>query len=308
MTAKLGLHIGLPKTGTSSLQQLCFAHHPEIRYFGQSNLKYCDSAQIVLKALLLCETDRPPDHLVNTTLRDAMTTHPALMISDEALSFGGMMLRAKKWNLMADQYAVAERAHNLLGEAHVFIVVRNQVDWLESWHRQGLKNGNRIERRFDRWLLHEVGPRSERLFSMLNYDNLCTIYQNLFGADKVHVRLYEKYQSSFEDLAGEFANILGVDENLASRLMKGPPKNVSGTYYRSQPTFLLRMRRNSGVRTLLEKFPMPLRSRMVEATRIRKRYPYMSEEEKSAVRRRFENSNRSLMRRLSEDADGLGYF
>lgn len=308
MTAKLGLHIGLPKTGTSSLQQLCFAHHPEMCYFGQSNLKSSNEARTILRALLVCEADRPPERLVCSTLHDALTSRPAVMISDEALSFGAMMMRARIWNLMPDQAAVAERAHKLLSEAHVFIVIRNQADLLESWHRQGLKNGNRFERSFDRWLKHEIGPRAERMFSLLNYDNLCAIYQDLFGPDRVHVRVYEKYRSGFDVLAGEFANVMGVDEPEARRLMQGSAKNVTGAFYRSQPSFLHRIRRTRGVQGLLEKVPRPVRDGFVEATRVRMRYPSMSDSQKSAVRRRFADSNRSLMDRLSEDADGLGYF
>lgn len=308
MTVKLGLHIGLPKTGTSSLQQLCFAPHSGIRYFGQSNLKRCEDARTILRALLVCEAERPPQDRVASVLRDAVTTHPAVMISDEALSFGPLMLRARKWDVLPDQALIAARAHELLGEAHVFIVIRNQADWLESWHRQGLKKGTRVERNFDRWLKHEVGPRAEQLFSMLNYDNLVAVYQDLFGPDKVHVRLYEKYRYKLEALAGEFSGILGVDEIEASRLMKGQARNVTGSYYRSQPALLRRIGRVDGVRSVLQMLPGPVRSRFLEATRTRKRYPSMSEAQKSTVRRRFEDLNRSLMYRLGEDADGLGYF
>jgi hypothetical protein len=61
----------------------------------------------------------------------------------EALTLGEFMLRATRWAVRSDHIATARRARAVLGDAQVLIVLRNQADWLESWHLQGLKSGTK---------------------------------------------------------------------------------------------------------------------------------------------------------------------
>jgi hypothetical protein len=50
---RIFVHIGLPKTGTTSLQDLFFAEHPQLAYLGQTNLWTHEDAKKVIKSILV---------------------------------------------------------------------------------------------------------------------------------------------------------------------------------------------------------------------------------------------------------------
>lgn len=262
----------------------------------------------MLRALALKQQSCPPESVVREVLDTARSRQPALVISDEALSFGRFMLRARNWPFLGSHEEVAERALHYLGDADVLVVLRNQSDWLNSWHRQGLKTGKYRERKFDRWLSTEIGPRVGELFSMLDHERTYDAYANIFGEHKVHVRLYENYRSDLGKLAGEFAQILGVDPLEAEKLMEGKSKNVTGAYYHTHPEVLKRLQRLPLVANCLGLVPAELRSTIGRWMKVRRSYGDLSTESRRKVREHFSDSNRSLIEKLNIDASGLGYF
>jgi hypothetical protein len=228
--SRILLHIGLPKTGTTSLQELVFSAHPEICDFGQTTVWDDPDAKTVLKALLL--GDETDSAAARSILADAARRRPAIVISDEALTLGEFMLRATRWPVRSDHVATARRARALLGDAQVLIVLRNQADWIESWRLQGLKSGKYVETDYRGWLEQDLGASAERLLTLLDYDALYHAYCQAFGPGQVHVRFYERYSDRFDDLAAECAELIGVDaERARLLLLEGQPRNVGGDRY-----------------------------------------------------------------------------
>jgi hypothetical protein len=305
---KVGLHIGLPKTGTTTLQALCFARHPQVRYFGQTNVWSDPEANMVLKGLIVEKEANDTAGRVRKVIGAALKTRGALVISDEAISFGEFMLRATQWPITSDHRAAAERAHRLLGDAHVLIVLRNQADWLQSWHKQGLKTGKYAEIGFSRWLEQDLGQAAERLLALLRFDELYRIYADVFGQDRVHIRLYEQYQDRFEELAAEFATILRIDPDVARSLVGGKARNVTGTHFSGLPPFLHRALRHGPLRRLKVLLPPALKRSTRGLFVIGRAYGGLREPERRAILERFATSNRALFCNLGISGDGLGYF
>src|SRR5262249_27159643 len=116
LRARVLLHVGLAKTGTTSLQELVFDAHPEIRYFGQSNFRYDPDARIVLRAL---EFGGVPDSVAaKKILADAAQKSRAIVISDEALTLAEFVYPSTRW---PGHVTTARWARAVLGEAHVLI-------------------------------------------------------------------------------------------------------------------------------------------------------------------------------------------
>jgi Sulfotransferase domain len=304
--ARVLLHVGLPKTGTTSLQRLLFSAHPEIRYFGQTNLWHDRDAKTVLRALLL--GDVAETSAAKKILADAAQERPAIVISDEALTLGEFMLRATRWPVRSDHIATAHRARAVLGEAQVLIVLRNQADWLESWHRQGLKTGKYVETDYWAWLNRDLGVSAERLLALLDYDALYEAYRHVFGPQRVHVRLYEEYRDRFEDLAAECAGLISVDTNRARRLIRdGDKQNVTGGQFRGLPPIVKRLAAQSRVRCILDALPAGVHRRLRELLARERTYRRLSEADRAAIRGRFAASNARLMQVLELEDSPSGY-
>lgn len=296
-SSRILLHIGLPKTGTTSLQELFFSSHPEVRYFGQTNVWHDPEANIVLRALLL---GRSADiAAARTILANAAVQRPAIVISDEALTLGEFMLRATRWPVRSDHIAMARRAREVLGDAQVLIVLRNQADWLQSWHFQGLKSGKYAETYYRAWIDRDLGASAERLLGLLEYDVLYTAYRDVFGQHQVHVRFYEQYRDQFEDLAAECAGLICIDADRARRLvLEGEARNVSGSRFEGLPPILKRFATQGLIERILNTLPVgALRLLRNLVVRDRSFYP-LSEADRSAIRERFAAGNARLQRAL----------
>lgn len=297
LSSRILLHIGLPKTGTTSLQELFFSLHPQVRYFGQTNVWHDPESNTVLRALLL--GDSTDIAAARTILAKAAMQHPALIISDEALTLGEFMLRATRWPVRSDHFAMARRAREVLGDAQVLIVLRNQADWLESWHFQGLKSAKYTETDYRAWLNRDLGASAERLLALLDYDVLYTAYCNVFGAQQVHVRLYEQYRDHFEDLAAECAGLICIDADRARRLiLEGEARNVSGSRFEGLPPTVKRFAAQGPVRRILNTLPVGAR-RLLRNLLVRERsFRPLSEADRSAIRERFAAGNARLQHAL----------
>lgn len=295
------LHIGLPKTGTTSLQTLLFEHHPEIHYFGQSNVWTSPEAKVVLRALLLDEANNTK--AAREHISRALDQQNSVVISDEALSFGEFMLRAKTWPIDSTPENVSAWTKHILGNARILIVLRNQSDWLISWHRQGLKTGKYTETKFERWLKHDLGSaRRDRLFELLDYNRLLSAYFDQFGANYVDVRFYEDFRGDFPRLASEIANTLDLDATEAHQLLaNSPAANVTPSAFRGLPPELHRLAHTGTGRAVLDRVPKRYRSVLRELFVRNRTYADIEETTSQQIRAHFRTSNSALRHRLGYD-------
>ena len=303
---RIAVHIGLPKTGTTSLQRLVFARHPEIAYFGQTNIWTSGDAETILKALLVDDNRTRNEQIddVRAVIDDALRRHRQVVISDESLSCGEFMLIASIWDITTDHSAVARKIREFLGVVDIIIVLRNQADWLISWYKQGVQNGKYVSTSFADWFDRELGDRRDRLCDLLHYDRLYSAYVDVFGAARVHVFIYERYSDDFASLAGEIARRIGVDDAAAASLARDTAINVTGAQYETAPPVLKRIAGVAPVRQLVKLVPAKLRS----ALRVRRQYPTTSREELAALMQIFAKGTRDLFERLAEDGHGTYYW
>ena len=298
------LHIGLPKTGTPPLQEKRFSRYPGIEYVGQTNLWRNPDARALLRALLTGEDERVPPAI------EESARHRPLVISDEALSFGEFMQRGAHWPIDNDPWSMAARVRRILGpHVEVVMVLRNQADWLVSWHRQGLKTGKYTERDFGRWLEAELGTSGkDRLFGLLRYDRLHDAYAAAFGTAHVHAYLYERYQARFPDLGAEIAGLVGLDPLRARPLTTGPGDNVTGDTYRRVPGVLRRLRRVPAAQRVWDHLPGRIRGATRSVLMVSHKYHTVSAEQRERLHQYFCSANRALADRVTTDTSFVGYF
>ena len=288
------VHIGLPKTGTTSLQELLFQKHPEIHYLGQTNIWSNDDAKFVLLGLLL---GRPADYdnLLGNRVPDAAR---ACVISDEALSFGQYMLRGQIWPIKSGHLETAKMIKQALGSVQILIILRNQKDWLVSWHRQGLKNARYFEPNFKKWLHGELLVSRDHFFELLEFDSLCTYYFDIFGRDNVHVEFYDDYVAQLEELAAKICKLIEIDEDIGRSLVSGNARNVTKKSFSRLPFGIHSYTRKQGTRKLLSLLPQKFRSSVKTLLSRDQRFQDPDEDDIKFISNRFRESNHKLSKLL----------
>ena len=304
------VHIGLPKTGTTSLQDLFFAVHPQLAYLGQTNLWKERDAKTIIKSILVedyCQSIGG-ENTVSQVADRLLESHDRLVISDEAFTFGEFMLRGPQWCLQSNHSAMANRIQKILGNVDIFIVLRNQVDWLISWHRQGLKTGKYLETHFKRWLDREIGPHRDHLYSLLDYDSLYNAYSGIFGRDHVHVYFYENYKDKFELLAGQMAQVMNIDSHHAMRSLAGAAKNVTGEHFQTPSAALKKIINTKPLRAALSVIPGSIKEAARRLLSGEQKYLTMDEKDRTETSNHFAESNRRFFENIKISAEIPGYF
>jgi hypothetical protein len=291
---KILLHIGLPKTGTTTLQKEFFEKLDSVRYFGSSNKKLDKKAFTVLKALLA------DDQLIEDAkliIEEAKALFKNIIISDEALTLGKFMLRAKRWPVLSNPYELAKRARLILGQVEVLIVLRNQADWLLSFHRQGLKTGRYNEVDFSKWFLNERINESEML-KLLEYDHIYEAWVASLKSNHVHLRFYEDYINNFSDLALEAISIIGGDLRKTIKLADNAKSlNVTEKQFYVFPPRLKKYLENPIVNRFTPKFVIKMIKRIYA-----KSYSHQNINDRKEIQKMYSRSNSNLFNLLEFDS------
>ena len=192
------LHVGLPKTGTSSLQRWFHQHRLELR---ASGLDYPDPLDqnehkhgFVTPELRHTATSRTLQEILNRSQQ------PRILISNEGLSnhfhdFSGAALEA--FRKMTSSYTV-----------EVIVITRDKAAWLKSYHKQCVLNPN-IDAS-DLWgtdLTVDEISNHYRVIRLLDTNRLLPDLRVGFGASHVH---HVEYGD--DNWVGKILQILGVDQ------------------------------------------------------------------------------------------------
>ena len=227
------LHVGLPKTGTTTLQQGFFDRHQDVCNLGKP---FHDS--------------RIQELVANINIDDGIDYDPnrARALFDEVvlphlhgdrlpvLSNEGFTSPAS-----ADRRLVAERLHTLFAPAKVIITIRGQVPYLESWYLQESRHRNVMS--MGQWLDREWPRRQGGIFPCLMYFELAEAYAELFGRENVAVFAFEQFRKDPATFVASVCAWLGIDEPASAALMRNAHDNprISATSlaYRRLRSWLL---------------------------------------------------------------------
>ncbi len=236
------VHIGLPKTGTKTLQWRLFAEHPEIYYLG----RFDGPAYKARYGRFDCCRDATVQTVMNEIAYSAQTD-PDLprcrRLLEEALTPAREADLVPVWSwesyatdTLAKRRIRARNLKALFGDARIAITLRNPVALLESAYFQVLKRRN----------VGGSGKRGRPLFYTtiaawlednlqgsimphLEYAETIRTYVDLFGRENVSVLLFENLQN---DPAGFIANLcqtIGIDPDAGVRLTAGRGDNARWT-------------------------------------------------------------------------------
>jgi hypothetical protein len=215
----LVLHIGLPKTGTTTLQTLLFENHSGIGYLGKNRgfpgEKNCRSPQIYeLLRPMLWAVDEPLHPTVSRKQVDALRQEIA-----------GSKVLVGSWeglgsSVLSDHQETLRRAIATFGSCRLLICLRNPITLVPSMYLQSLRGRHDVSNRevfgthwfmeIDQWIARwrDTG----RLNRLLSYAERIRISAELLGEENVLVLLYEDLCQDQDRFVRTICQFLGVDE------------------------------------------------------------------------------------------------
>ena len=209
------IHIGFPKTATTTLQQHLFRPHPEIlnvaRPFADQRL------QALCTALALSDDMDYPEEELSALIESHRNERPrVLLYSDETVVNSDIRSIA------------AKRLKRLFPDAQILAVLRNQLDaFASNYANSGRRlrpapepfSGRHVS--FKNYLaFHHANPKRGFLFT-LKYHETLEVYEQLFGRDRVHVMLFEEFMQDRSAFIAKLAEILEIDAKTAFEFVEG---------------------------------------------------------------------------------------
>ena len=217
----LYLHVGMPKTATSTLQQIYFARHPEIDYFALARKGGPYPKHGPFDAFVRWVRDAPD-------LESDRESHRAYLRSEVDRMRLGSRCRLISEERFTGHFgagldAKAALAQDLFPEARILLTIRHPVSYLVSSYLQHLKyqrEGQPPLPAFDAWVRQTLAQADDPMSyaQTLRFHDLVQAYERRFGADKVRVLVYEEFREKPERFLARLAEWLDVEETIFRRL------------------------------------------------------------------------------------------
>ncbi len=224
------LHVGMTKTGTTTLQRALFSQHSDIYYLGKTVdkknrlIRHCVSREIYdfLRPIIF-EPNLPLDVEKNKTLlRERIISEAGsdkiIVASWEELTTRPVRHHAK----------ILERAYSVFGPFRVMITIRNPLTWITSEYLQNLR-GHFVNRRFswmgnsayidfDTWLMKKL-LQKKSLGAIFSYGENIRSAIDLLGRQNVAVFNFENLANNPVQYYREIQDFLGVDTSEGLKLV-----------------------------------------------------------------------------------------
>lgn len=236
MPRPLVVHIGLPKTGTTTLQKGLFANHPEIAFLGKRAGRRADPA---LRRCVNEAAFRLGEELFWTHVRDPdLDLARRIYRNDLPSQVDGHRLPVFSFEGLAaadveDRRAVAQNVRAVCADAKIVVAIRRPIDLVEALYFQRLKRlhfGRRTRRgprirspSPDAWL-GAVLDRSE-MAAHLDYANSIRFFVEALGQENVGVFAFEMLATNPAGFARDLCRFLEVDADEGIRLLETRREN-----------------------------------------------------------------------------------
>jgi len=225
---RLYLHIGMPKTGTSAIQNFLFSNRSALAKQGvcypAASLHWSQHVPIV-RAMVLSRFPEAqfnplmPEIDLRNWLDDLMkeiraeNIHTIILSSEFFWSAPAMQLGAgyhedngKNFTYIDQVIQDCRTLFSCFDSVKVIVYLRKQDDWLESFYNQQIKNGFPI-------------PEEKDLLQIKNfllYGKIIGLWRNCFGADNVIVKIFEEVSPQ---LLPDFCRTVSITKDPALSLV-----------------------------------------------------------------------------------------
>lgn len=225
------IHIGCPKTASTTLQNSLFARHPEIASIGKPYESREGEVAKQLYGLITkddFELERCQQALSEEKKRKE-STGKVVVLSEEKIYVSPNFEEAGR------------RLRALFPTAKILITVRNQFDLVTSWYCQGNYDG-RYWRwagipnpygnsfvSFDQFLDFTFSNSDKNVSEVFHFYKKAMVFADLFGRENVFVLPIEKLKSNPRLFTRDLSGILGINNESTFDLLNGKVENQRNT-------------------------------------------------------------------------------
>lgn len=310
--SQLYIHIGYPKTATTTLQRHLYPNHPQINYLGKfiPSFGYRDQllAEEMHKLISVDQIRYQGVDTIRELVRNEVesTDCPVTLISSENLAHIAS----------TDMGVVAQRLREAFYPCKLIVTIREQLDLLRSFYSLHGRFGQylylmrteteneRFPLSMNRWLELSLRAGDRSVAATLYFNDLLQYYENLFGDSSVGVFLYEELANESDAFVNKLSAFMGIDATLSEQLISGRRENTKLTQRELRKLTASKLfRRDSS-------FDGVALSRTASAARTRPPRPakiMVDESWISLVREQYRESNRLLAQRRGLNLEQHGY-
>ncbi len=224
------IHVGYPKTATTTLQRHLFSHHPEIEYLG----KFIPGYGYITPSLA-CAVNELISH---DEIHYCGVTHLRELLDPIRTQSGSSTLLLSSESMIhpwaTDRGVVARRISEAFSPCRILITIREQRDSIKSFYgRHGrfcqylFLQKDESERlrsplSFREWFSYCMRSLDKNFLGVLQYYETVQFYVDLFGRDNVGVFLFEEFLEDKKGFLGKLCRFLRIkDVEKAEALLDG---------------------------------------------------------------------------------------
>ncbi|CCE21760.1 sulfotransferase domain-containing protein [Methylotuvimicrobium alcaliphilum] len=243
------IHIGYPKTGTTTLQNHFFSNIEDIQYLGKfydKENKFVFEDELIAKIIFNDEVRSQ----ISSTLDDSVIKNKAIL-SEEAFLFDCLRIsRVKGKDYLPSCNNIAMALRRAFDEnrydVKILISIRKHDDMIASLYAQSYTHYYSKYNETDtflKFLSLFLEDKSEHAFKKaLDYNDVVSQYKKIFGDRNIHVIVFEQLQHDPKEFYNNLCDFLGVDGNCIQKEFIDKQENIRSTshgYKRIRKTTLL---------------------------------------------------------------------
>ena len=226
MSLPVVVHIGFPKTGTTTHQKHLFAKHSQVSYLGkpyESDILKGEVLRLVMEESLTYDPSALKKYLLQFNPGAGNSGKKLAVLSEE------LLVSASK---VRDKGVVAERIKKVFAPGKILVTIRNQVDALKSAYINGgrlLKNVpskyKGLAIKFHEWLEMVFENPDRSYVGNIRYLNTINYYVRLWGKENICILLFEEFIHNKEEYIRQLSEFLGIDARESRKLLADQHEN-----------------------------------------------------------------------------------